>query len=400
MLILQYNKGFYIFYGLIKNKQDIMRLFFVVLLYLIPHILIGNTVPNERSALWVVRYAVTTKSDVDKILSTAIELNITDIFFQIRALGYTYYNSQWEPKAKSINNDFDPLDYVIKKSVHTGIRIHAWVNMFYVWAGDRFPESKNHILHKRSDYVLRNSVYPDYKSLKQQGHEGYFLDPKIAEVQNDLLNILEEISECYDLTGIHLDYFRYPSIAYSFTPASRTMYMMRDVFDPWTIYESAQTYTESRGYEVFLYADKEYRKSLTETLSNYLSIISTTIKNIQPDLELSVAVKPDPVEAKHRYFQDWLSWLRNNYCDFVAIMNYRTDWREFDSVLKHLNNQNLNEKIIVGISTYNQDVGAVLKRLEATRNGRFAGFSLFSYNHLLENKEYLMNLQLKIIAGR
>lgn len=377
-----------------------MRLFLVVLLYLIPHLLIGNTVHGERSALWVVRYAVTTKSDVDRILSTAIELNISDIFFQIRALGHTYYNSQWEPKAASVEDDFDPLEYVIKKSDHSGMRIHAWVNMFYVWAGDQFPENKNHILNKHSDYVLRDGDFPDYKSLRRQGHEGFFLDPKVAAVQDDLLNILREISEYYDLDGIHLDYYRYPSLAYSFTPASRTMYMMEDIYDPWIIYQSAQTYTEQRGYEVFLYADREYRKSLTGTLSNYLEVISKTIKNIQPDLELSVAVKPDPVIAKHRYFQDWLSWLRNDICDFVVIMNYRTDWQEFNSVLKQLNDRNLKEKIIVGISTYNQDVGAVLKRLKATKDGGFTGFSLFSYNYLHENKEYLMNLQRQIIARR
>lgn len=377
-----------------------MRLFLVVLLYLIPHFLIGNTVHGERSALWVVRYAVTTKSDVDRILSTAIELNISDIFFQIRALGHTYYNSQWEPKAASVEDDFDPLEYVIKKSDHSGMRIHAWVNMFYVWAGDQFPENKNHILNKHSDYVLRDGDFPDYKSLRRQGHEGFFLDPKVAAVQDDLLNILREISEYYDLDGIHLDYYRYPSLAYSFTPASRTMYMMEDIYDPWIIYQSAQTYTEQRGYEVFLYADREYRKSLTGTLSNYLEVISKTIKNIQPDLELSVAVKPDPVIAKHRYFQDWLSWLRNDICDFVVIMNYRTDWQEFNSILKQLNDRNLKEKIIVGISTYNQDVGAVLKRLKATKDGGFAGFSLFSYNYLHENKEYLMNLQRQIIARR
>jgi len=377
-----------------------MRLFFMVLLYLIPPVLLGNTVSKERSALWVVRYAVTTKSDVDRVLSTAIELKITDIFFQIRALGQTYYNSQWEPKSKSIGSEFDPLDYIIKKSIHTGIRIHAWVNMFYVWAGDQFPDDKSHIIHKYSQYVLRNGEYPDYKSLKQQGHEGYFLDPKVFAVQNDLLLCLEEISKYYDLAGIHLDYFRYPSLAYSFTPTSRTMFMMNDLFDPWKVYQSAQSYAENRGFEVFLHADKIYRKSLTTALSNYLELISNTIKSIRPDLELSVAVKPDPIEAKHRYFQDWLSWLKDSYCDFVAIMNYRTEWKDFSFVLEQLEPQNLSDKIIVGISTYNQDEKAVLKRLEAAKKGGFLGYSLFSYNHLIENKAYLMNLKREIIVGK
>lgn len=81
-------------------------------------------------------------------------------------------------------------------------------------------------------------------------------------------------------------------------------------------------------------------------------------------------------------------------------MNYRTEWHDFSLVLRQLDNQKLNQKIIVGISTYNQDVGAVLKRLDVTKKGGFAGFSLFSYNHLIENEKYLMNLKREIKAGR
>jgi uncharacterized lipoprotein YddW (UPF0748 family) len=397
---LQYSKGFYIFYGLLKNKQDIMRLFFMVLLYLIPHLLFGNTLGNERSGLWVVRYAVTTKADIDDVLSTAIRLNITDIFFQIRALGYTYYNSQLEAKAKSVKGDFDPLDYVTKQSAATGIRIHAWVNMFYVWAGDSFPLSENHIINKHKDHILRKDEFPNYQNLKREGHEGFFLDPKVNSVQDDLLKILQEIAGFYDVAGIHLDYYRYPSLAYSFTPASRTLHMLDAIYDPWDVYQSSKNYSENRGFKVFLHADREYRKSLTGSLNGYLQHISATIRKIKPGLELSVAVKPDPVEAKHRYFQDWLSWLKNNFCDFVVLMNYRTEWSEFDAVLKQLSDRKMKNKIIVGISTYNQDVKAVLRRLEATRRGGFPGFSLFSYNYLKDNKTYLATLQRQIFAWR
>jgi len=377
-----------------------MRLFFVVLLFLIPHLLVGNTIQRERSGLWVVRYAVITKSDIDKLLATAIDLNVSDIFFQIRALGHAYYNSKWEPRATKIEGNFDPLSYVIKKSASSGIRIHAWVNMFYVWAGDQFPNAKNHIVNRHSDYVLRNDKFPEYQSLKREGHEGYFLDPKVIAVQDDLLNIVREIAGSYDLAGIHLDYYRYPSLTYSFTPSSRTIYMLNSIYDPLKIYQSSQSYSEQRGYEVFLHADREYRKSLTDVLSNYLAIITKTVKKLQPDLEVSVAVKPDPVQAKHRYFQDWLSWLRNDICDFVVLMNYRTEWHDFDSVLKQLSDRNMKEKIIVGISTYNQNVDAVLKRLQAVREAEFTGYSLFSYNHLFENKSYLIKLQRQIMARR
>jgi uncharacterized lipoprotein YddW (UPF0748 family) len=376
-----------------------MRLLFLVLLNLIPLFLSGKNIHQDRSALWVVRDALTTKAEIDEIISTAIDLNISDIFIQIRALGQTYYDSHWESKSVTIIDNFDPLQYIIDRSARFNLRIHAWVNMFYVWSGNQLPKNKNHILNKHIDFVLRNDNFPDYKSLRREGYEGYFLDPKVSAVQKDLLNILKELTERYDISGIHLDYYRYPGLAYSFTPASRTLYMLKEVYDPWKIYFAANTYSEERGYKVFLHADREYRKTLIKTLTDYLVLISSTIKSINPELELSLAVKPDPVVAKHRYFQDWVNWLERGYCDFVLIMNYRTKWDEFSYILKQLKSKNLKRKIIVGISTYNQDALAVMRRLEFVRSEGFAGFSLFSYNYLLKNKNYLDYIRLNFSAG-
>jgi uncharacterized lipoprotein YddW (UPF0748 family) len=376
-----------------------MRLFILVLLYLIPHFSSGNSIHQERSALWVVRYALTTKSSIDKVIATAIELQISDIFVQVRALGETYYSSNLESQSSRVAYNFDPLKYFIDRSRNTGIRIHAWVNMFYSWSGVQFPKNANHIINKRSDYILRNDRFPDYKSLRARGYEGYFLDPKVPVIQKDLLNILKELARGYDISGIHLDYYRYPGLAYSFTPASRTIYMLDEIYDPWSIYRSANKYSYERGYQVFITADKQYRNSLVETLSNYLKYISASIKKINSKIEISVAVKPDPVQAKHRFFQDWSNWIQDKICDFVVIMNYRTDWNEFDQILKQIQNKKIENKVMVGISTYNQSMNAVLRRLTSSRIYGFAGFSLFSYNYLNDNKSYLRELKLKLSTG-
>ena len=377
-----------------------MRVFFVILLYLIPQFISGNSIHQQRSALWIVRDGLTSQSDIDKILAIANQLNISDIFFQTRALGYTYYNSHVEAKSSSIKSGFDPLQYILLKSSRTGIRIHAWVNMFYIWAKNKFPENIDHILNKRAEYVLRNGAYPDYKTLRKNGHEGFFLDPKVADVQNDLLQILIELAENYQISGIHLDYFRYPGLSYSFSPASRTLYMMDQYYDPWDIYDSVENYSKQRGYKVFLQADRDYKNSLREALNKYLKVISESIKKINPLIELSVAVKPDPVEAKHRYFQDWVTWLENDYCDFVVLMNYRTVWEEFERVLNQLNGAEIKRKIIVGVSTYNQDVDKVVRRLDTIQDGGYAGYALFSYNYLHRHISYLQKLKQLFFARR
>ena len=55
---------------------------------------------------------------------------------------------------------------------------------------------------------------------------------------------------------------------------------------------------------------------------------------------------------------------------------------------------NVDTKVMVGISTYNQNETAVRKRISYVQMENFYGFSLFSYNHMVKNKSYLYKLLL------
>ena len=168
--------------------------------------------------------------------------------------------------------------------------------------------------------------------------------------------------------------------------------MLTNWYDPLEVYQSSGEYTKKRGFPVFMEADKQYRQYLSDKLTGYLERIKEMLDRKPHHIDLSVAVKPDPVKAKHRYFQDWMKWLKKRLCDFVVVMNYNTDKDEFDRVLNQFPNTASKKNIIMGISTYNQSAEAVLDRIASVRAGKFSGFSLFSYNHLIENKAYLMKL--------
>ena len=349
---------------------------------------------SEMRAFWVVRFALANEKDIETIVHTAYESGITDLFVQVRAIGQTYYKSILEQNAPALKENFDPLQKIIEKCRLYNIRVHAWVNMFYIWSGDHPPKNENHVFYKLNHHLLRIKTLPEYRDLRKEGIEGFYLNPENSEVQKYLLNLLLEIADKYEVAGIHLDYFRFPGVKYSFTPGSRTKFMMANYFDPLSVYLMQDDYVSRRGYEVFVQADKIYRKFLSSSLSSYLETIERTLKIKNNNLILSVAVKPDPVQAKHRYFQDWKSWLEKKICNFAVMMNYRTNLDEFTSVLNQVDEPQLKQRIIVGISTYNQDSEAVRSRIKFVKLGQFAGFSLFSYNHLVKNQGYLKNLKL------
>lgn len=368
-----------------------MRLIYLLFILLVTGLYAeSNGSQSEIRAFWVVRYALRDSAEIDKIVRIAYESNVTDIFVQIRAKGETYYHSKLEKTAKTVNSDFDPLAYIIKRSSMYGIRVHAWVNMFFVWYGTAIPVDSTHCFTRFKSHLLKIENLPDYAELKAAGIEGYYLDPTNEQVQKYLLNLLLEIADKYDIAGIHLDYFRFPGVTYSFTGKSRSDFMIGNYFDPLQVYHDTEQYVQDRGYEVFVQADRQYRQFLIESLTLFLSEINNELKKKDPDLLLSIAVKPDPVKARYRYFQDWRSWLQAKYCDLVLIMNYRTDEKEFTGNLNQV--EDLKEKIVVGISTYNQGIPAVNQRIDQVRESVFAGFALFSYNHLIENPAYLKSL--------
>jgi uncharacterized lipoprotein YddW (UPF0748 family) len=368
--------------------QALMNYIAVVIMILLLPLHAGQ----EKRAIWVVRDALESSESIDEIISTAVSAKITDLFVQVRALGQTYYHSSIEDRASGITDSYDPLWLVIEKAHRYQIHVHAWINVLYVWAQDNEPDS-SHIYIIQKNYILRNRTFPTYATLRKKGLEGFYLDPSNAQVQNHILSIVEELIDNYNLDGIHFDYFRYPGIDYSFTPESRTEFRIRNYFDPYMLYYS-DFYQTRAGFSVFRHADSLYRSYLIKNLTLFLDRAARFVRGKKESVEISVAVKPDPIQAKHRFFQDWTDWLQRGICDFVVIMNYRTNWQDFVNILTVIKEYTVDKKVMVGISTYNQNEMAVRKRILYVQAGQFYGFSLFSYNHIVKNKSYLYKLML------
>ena len=101
---------------------------------------------------------------------------------------------------------------------------------------------------------------------------------------------------------------------------------------------------------------------------------------------LSAAVKPNPHEAKNKWSQDWISWINNNILDFVIPMNYGIDNDLFLDNLRKINKVIIDlDKIVVGISTYNQDEAEISKKIILSKYSGYSNICLFSYTSFKNN---------------
>ena len=53
---------------------------------------------------------------------------------------------------------------------------------------------------------------------------------------------------------------------------------------------------------------------------------------VNPNIELTAAVKPNLYQARERFFQEWDVWIAAGYIDKVLIMNYSKDLKGFASI--------------------------------------------------------------------
>ena len=130
------------------------------------------------------------------------------------------------------------------------------------------------------------------------------------------------------------------------------------------------------------------RDAITELVIDAREVIIATRKPIA----LSAAVKPDPVEARYYFYQDWEKWLKSAYLDFAVPMNYTKSSEQFEEILNKFDSLILKDKIWMGIAVYNQGRYEALTKVLIARTNSFNNLVFFSYESFANQPNYFPTL--------
>src|SRR5262245_16470065 len=86
----------------------------------------------EVRGLWVVRTALTSPAEVDRVVDEAERGGLTDLFVQVRGRGDAFYASKLVGRSPLLANQpagFDPLGRLLERARPRGLRVHAWMNV-------------------------------------------------------------------------------------------------------------------------------------------------------------------------------------------------------------------------------------------------------------------------------
>jgi uncharacterized lipoprotein YddW (UPF0748 family) len=362
----------------------------LLLILLFNQLLMASNEPVK--GLWVVRHALTSPAEIDSLMNFSKKLGITDLFVQVRGRGDAYYSSKFEPKAEEIpDKEFDPLAFILQHPLCDSIKIHAWLNVFYVWSKDSLPKDLNHIVHRQSNWLAQPAHQPelikDYpNSVKEAKIEGLYVSPLQPDAQEHFLAIIIDLLSKYDLSGIHLDYIRYPDQRYDLNPDVIKGFKNRYIINPEKFLLDPEVFAQKfsvAGYEVFYH---HWRRYLLDGLSDFVRRISETVHSNNEKIVLSAAVKPNIVQAHWNFYQDWDRWIRQGWIDLAVPMNYSPDIEIFRGNINDYLDNLPQDKYLIGIALYNQSEPEAIRKIAQVRALQNSGFVLFSYQQLIRNQ--------------
>jgi len=361
--------------------------------------------PTEIRAAWLDRgtiVAARSPEGLAEIFDQLAAAGITTVFFETVNAGYPIYPSQVAPASNPLTFRWDPLAAAVDLAHARGMDLHAWVWVFA--AGN---ERHNALVNLPLDYpgpVL--SAHPDWAGYDNEGNrvplgqDKPFLDPANPEVRNYLTQLMTEITTEYAVDGLHLDYIRYPfqspgrNRTYGYGEAARWRFMRQTGVDPLDLrpYPDAGATYEVRSRQRQLWAD--WTAFRIEQVNSFVETLSTTLKRRRPELILSAAVFAKPeYERLQNLQQDWGTWAREGYVDWIVLMSYAEDTSRFEQLIHPwLLEADLGDTLVIpGIRLLELPQAAALDQIQVTRDLPTPGYALFAVADL--------NTQLTTVLG-
>lgn len=303
------------------------------------------------------------RSSIGAVYDNCVSLGLNTVYVHARSHGDAYYNSDYFPKTKYIDGGFDALKIMVEEAHKRGLSFQAWINPLRMCSV--------------SD-IGRESGYPVYNwrndnRLVQVGNY-YYLNPAYSEVIDLIADGAREIVANYDVDGLHIDDYFYPTTDASFDSAE---------------YQSSPYNTLS-----------EFRMSNCDKL---VSGLYDAVKSANPSALFGVSCQGSLENNYNQMYADVKKWCYNyGYTDYIMPQIYygfSNSAQPYSTCVNTWNNIAQSGKIplIVGLSVSKigyEDTWAgagkdewitdsdILKRQfsEAYELSAYGGVCLYSYN--------------------
>ena len=320
------------------------------------------------------------KAETDKMFKSIAACGFNTAFVHMRAFSDAFYESDIYPYSSFVAGTegaslpFDPFKVVLESAKKYGISVHGWINPFRV-------STKN-------DPSLLSASNPAKKILDGGNSEGevcilkngIYYNPACVSNHKLILDGVREIIGKYDIDGIHIDDYFYPSTDKSIDSKQYSQY-------------------KASGGALSL---AEWRRA---SVNSFVSSLYSTVKATNSNLTVSISPAAQIEKNKNELYADCALWLSSKgYADIIIpqiYFGFEHETLDFQSLLAEWAAlpRNPQIKLVCGLAAYKcgkndayagagsaewqENTDILARQLKCIRkNKNYSGFVVFSYKDL------------------
>jgi uncharacterized lipoprotein YddW (UPF0748 family) len=339
---------------------------------------------TELRGLWVVRNDLCSAASIRHVVAMAKAHGFNALFVQVRGRGDAYYQTALVPRAAELAGQpksFDPLATVIQEAHASGLQVHAWMNVFYVWSTGHKPANPNHVVNLHPDWLARDAQN-HYRLGAGPECEGAFLSPANLAARQHIHNVFLDVARHYDVDGIHFDYIRYASGAYDYSDAALTRFQAQ--MAPTLTAGQTQDLAERAKHDRLAWPHlfpAQWQQFRRDQVTDTVAWISHDIKAIKPWVVISAAVFANSEDAFNARGQDWKTWLERGYLDALEPEAYGADTAKVAAQIQDAVTcaHESCRYVYAGIGAWHIPASSAIAKIAAARRLGAEGSVLFSY---------------------
>jgi uncharacterized lipoprotein YddW (UPF0748 family) len=363
---------------------------------------------QEARALWVVRYALGSPEAIHRIVQIAKARKFNTLLVQVRGRGDAYYLNGLEPRSEYLEKqpaDFDPLAQIIREAHAAGLKVHAWMNTFYVWSGTALPKSPMHPVNAHPDWLLAD-YEGNVQYTAEPDREGAYLDPGSPDARRFIHDVFLDVATRYDVDGVHFDYVRYPGANYGYSDDDLRRF--KETIEPDLTPEQREALDAAPDRNLYpkMFPErwKQWRR---DNVTDLVRSVAQDVKRVKPNVAVSGSLISwgvfhswEESDAYNVVTQDWFGWMREGLLDIAVPMTYHTDTASFSGWVKAAVQNRFRTQLWSGIGSYLITPESTAEKIEAERKLEAQGFSIFSYDYVTQdgtNDRYLQRVEALIL---
>lgn len=280
------------------------------------------------------------KAEYIQLLDELQSMGMNAAFVQVRPAADALYPSSLVPWSKFLTGTqgkdpgYDPLAFMVDETHKRGMEFHAWFNPFRANTDAKTDKlAASHVTKKHPDWIVNSN-------------NKLYINPGIPQARQEIITDIMEVVKNYDIDGVHLDDYFYPSDG---------------------AFNDDATFKAYNDKKIAAKAD--WRR---DNINQFVAKLGQSIHSVKPQVEFGISpfgvwrnIAKDStgsdtkagVTAYDNMYADVRTWIKQGWIDYVAPQLY---WSlsftpaQYDKLVAWWANEvsGTNVKLYIGHSPY------------------------------------------------